>query len=461
MSATLYKRTGKHRQQQTRMIHGKYSFDYVTISLENDEEMNTKFTTKTNESGRLGTKEKDKNAWRNDFMEKLELSVLNKQIQERLKVTAKAQLNWLAPCFRTPNGARNSVVRRRCFCECIGPKFCEVCRRKIEKELSNRVPRIICDLRNSENELSVLERAEYFVTPEPKFSKHLKQASMLYKLEGYQGLQGNEIPDEQGLSIENPKNPAISRSSSYSSLTSSKDGELVNGVIVPSSPQNTPTSPVVFELPNINTPERSPDIPNDQSVLTSIPQLPAISNDHDIIFDQQYSPVSPNDQHILSNIHHSPQITSDIPSDPQNLPIFADIPQTPEIINDEPDIPDGSQMFHITHQLRSINELKADASSPNNNSPSDQNIPPIIPEQRSTSFRDSQRKTVSIVNDENDLNEATLSTSDTSSDASKIDVTQTDSNHTLPKLPHPIEPVLLQLKYINFSIYDYDCNLDK
>ena len=456
MSTTLYKRTSKYRQQ-SRIFKGKYSFDYVTLSLENDKEMNPKLTTKENDSG----VKKDKNAWRRDFMEKLELSVLNKHIHERLNVTTKAQLNWLAPCFRTPYEAKNSAVRRRCFCECIGPKFCEICRKKVEKELSSRVPRIICDLKNSENELSLLERAEYFVTPEPKFSKHLKQASILYKHEGYHSLQVDDQTtlrvDDQGSSIKTPQYHAISRASSYSSLTSSKHDEVVNGVIVPLSPQNTPTTPVVLGLPSINDPRRSPDIPNDESVPTSFPQLPAITNDPLKIFDQQNSCVSPNDEYMLSDIHQPPLIPNDIPNDPQNLSTFDDSSQSPETVN-ELDISNGSQMFHITHQLRSINELKADASF--HNSPSNQNIPPIAPEHLSSSSGDTQRKIVSSVNNEDDSSKSTQSVLDESAVSLKIDVKQTD-NHILPNLPHPVEPVLLELKYINFSIYDYDCNMDK
>ena len=460
MSTSVYKRTSKY-QQQSRIFKGKYSFDYVTLSLENDKEMNPKLTTKENESGA----NKGKNAWRKEFAEKLELSLLNKEIHERLRVTAKAQLNWLAPCFRTPNQARNSAVRRRCFCECIGPKFCEICRKKVEKELSSRVPRIICDLRNSENEFSLLERAEYFVTPEPKFSNHLKQASILYKREGYHSLEGDDQTtsrvNDQSSSINTPHYHAISRASSYSSLTSSKDDEAVNRVIVPSSPQNTPTTPVVLGLPSIHDPRHSPDIPNDQSVLTSFPQLPPITNDPLKIFDRQNSCASPNDQHMLSDIHQPPSIPNaiphDIPNDPQNFSTFDDSSQSTEIVN-ELDISNGSQMFHITHQLRSINELKADPGFHNN--PSNRSIPPIVPEQLSSNFGDTKRKIASSVNNEDDSSQSTHSVLDESAVSLKIDVKQTD-NHILPKLPHPVEPVLLELKYINFSIYDYDCNMDK
>ena len=456
MSSTVYKRTSKYRQQ-SRIFKGKYSFDYVTLSLENDKEMNPKLTTKENDSG----VNKDKNAWRKEFTEKLELSVLNKQIHERLKVTAKAQLNWLAPCFQTPNQGRNSAVRRRCFCECIGSKFCEICRKKVEKDLSRRVPRIICDLKNSENELFLLERAEYFVTPEPKFSKHLKQASIRYKLEGFQSLQDDDQTtlrvDDQGSTIKTPHYHAISRASSYSSLTSSKDDEVVNSVVVPPSPQNTPTTPVVHGLPSINGPRRSPDIPNDQSVPTSFHQLPAITNDLLKISDQQNSCVSPNDQYMLSDIHQPPSIPNDTPNDAQNFSTFDDSSQSPEIVN-ELDISSGSQMFHTTHQLRSINELKADASFHNN--PRNQNILPIVPEQLSSNFGDTQRKIVSSLNNEDDSSRSTQSVLGESAVSLEIDVRQTD-NHILPKLPHPVEPVLLELKYINFSIYDYDCNMDK
>ena len=439
----------------SRMLNGQYSFDYVTLALEKDKEISPKFTKKIHGSGTSQTQDNSKNAWQKEFTKKLEISVLNKHVHERLKATERAQLDWLTPCFRTPNGEGNSAVRRRCFCESIGPKFCEVCRRKISRELSNRVPRIIYDLRISENELSLLERAEYFVTPEPRFSKHLKQASNFYKFEGYQSSQGDQTTsntdEDQCLSIENPKNHAISRASSFSSLTSSKDHEFLNDAIVPSSPQNTPnTSPVVPKLPSITS---SPDIPNDQPVLTSVPQLPAITNnDPDVFCDAQNSPVIPSDQHILADIYEPQPIT--IPSDLHNLPdtpsyhhIPVDIPQTAGIMNG-PDIPNDSQMFHITHQLRCIDELKADASSLNN--PSNQHIPPIIPQQPSSNFSNSQSEMISALNNESDL-----------SCNSDVRRGPSDSNHILPKLSHPVEPVLLELKYINFSIYDYDCNMGK
>ena len=467
MSATTYKRSRRYRGQ-SRILNGEYSYDYVTLSLEKDKEMNPKITTAINGSTTSTSHDKDKNAWRKEFTEKLEHSVLNKHIQERLKITAKAQLDWLAPCFRTLNAKGNSAIRRRCFCESIGPKFCEVCRKKVKKELSNRVPRIICDLKNSENELSLLERAEFFVTPEPKFSKHLKQASNFYGMKGYQSLQEDENTKKECLSIENPENHAISRASSYSSLTSFKDHEFLNDVIVPSSPQNSPnTSPVVSELPNINSPEStsSADTGNGQHVLTSaVPQLPAIANDPDIICHQQNSPVTPKDQHVPSDIHKSQPLTNDIPNDPHDLPntasnqyILADIPPLRGKTN-EPDIPNDSHMFHITHQLRSINELKADASSHKNSSY--QNIPP---QQLLSNFSDSQNENISTVNNGNDLSKTTLSVLDDGTDSSKTDIKRSpsDSNHILPKLPHPVEPVLLELKYINFSIYDYDCKMDK
>lgn len=431
MSTAIYKRSDKYRQK-TRISNGKYSFDYVTLSLEKDQEISSKLATKGYGSEAPETCDEDKNAWRKEFTEKLEFAVLNKKIQERLRATARAQLDWLTPCFRTPNAQqRNADTRRRCFCESIGPKFCEVCRRKVQKDLSKRVPRIICDFRNPDNDLSLLERAEYFVTPEPKFSKHLKQASHFYEQEGYESSHGDKTPNEgQCLSTENPTLQAGSRASSFSSLTSSKDDEFSNDVNVPFSRENTPnTSPVVLELPLINSPDSFHDIPNDQSMLTLVPHLPEIRSDQN----------SPPDtlHHVLTDIPESIRITS------------------------ESDITSDTRMFHITHQLRSIHELKADASSPNDTS--NQHMPSITPKQPSSNFSDSQNEMVSTVNNERDSSNTTASdkTEVSKSENDDIKLITCDNNHILPKLPHPVEPVLLELKYINFSIYDYDCSLDK
>ena len=427
MSTAIYKRSDKCRQKSP-ISNGKYSFDYVTLSLVKDQEISSKLATNIFGSETSETRDKDKNAWRKEFTEKLEFAVLNKKIQERLKNTARAQLDWLTPCFRTLNAQQTKAdTRRRCFCESIGPKFCEVCRRKVQKDLSNRVPRIICDFRNPENDLSLLERAEYFVTPEPKFSRHLKQASHFYQQEGYESSHGDKTSNEgQCLSIENPTFQAGSRASSFSSLTSSKDGELSNDVNVPFSRKNTPnTSPVVLELPLLNSPDSSHDIPNDQSMRTLVPQLPEIRSDQNSLSD---------------TLHHV------LPDIPEPIP--------------ESDITSDTQMFHITHQLRSIHELKADASSPNNTS--NQHMPPTTPKQPSSNFSDSQNE-IPTVNNERDSSNTTVSdkTEVLKSENNDIKCITCDNNLILPKLPHPVEPVLLDLKYINFSIYDYDCSLDK
>ena len=419
MSTTIYKRSCRCREK-SRISNGKYSFDYVMLSLEKDKEARSKLPTKSYGSEvapESETRYEDKKAWHKEFTERLEFAVLNKKIQERLRATAKAQLDWLTPCFRTPNSWQtNTDTRRRCFCESIGPKFCEVCRRKIQKDLSNRVPRIICDFRNSENDLPLLERAEYFVTPEPKFSRHLKKASHFYEQEGYESSHGNRTP---------PKSHAGSRASSFSSLTSSKDSEVLNDVNVPFSRENTPnTSPVVLELPLINSPDRFHDIPNDQSVLNLDPHLPEVRS------IENSSP---------GTLHH----------------VLADILEPMKITSDS-DITNDSQIFHITHQLRSIHELKADASSPNDTS--NQHIPPVTPNEPSSNFSDSRTETMSTENNKSDTSKTVISDK---TELSNSIITETKRVDILPKLPHPVEPVLLELKYINFSIYDYDCNLDK
>ena len=397
---------------------------------------------------RISETHEDRNEWRREFKKKLEFAVLNKRIQERLKITQRAQLDWITPCFRKPNTDVIRDIRRRCFCESIGPKFCELCRRKVSKDLSKRVPKIICDLRSSKDELLLLERAEYFVTPEPRFSKHLKQASSFYKLKEF-------TQDEQCLSIENPKVDAASRTSSFSSVTSSDIGESPNDEIVPvPSPSSPNTSPLTHDLPSINCPKNSPDNLDYQCVRTSVPQLPEITCDPNVDTHQPTSPVTPDDKLKLVDIQQP--ITRDVQNDPHGSSnssshhhSLTDIPRSEEQ-SDDSDIHNDPQIFHITHQLRSIHELKADASNakfPSN--PNDQQVPTVTQEQLSNNFSQSQNEMSSTANEQSE-----------SSVSLKTDM-KSDCDHFLPKLLHPVEPVLLELKYINFSIYDYDCNIDK
>ena len=435
MSATCKPATGKRDgKYRRRTYNGKYSFDYVHLSLEDFEinpSPNGPETHKTQDDG--------KNAWRKEFAEKLKFSILNKEIRERLKTTEKAQLDWLTPCFRTLCDEPNFSMLRRCFCESIGPKFCEICRRKVNKDLSNRVPRMICDLRNSDNDVSMLERAEYFVTPEPKFSRHLKQATSFHRGGGNNSSQEDRTSpytgDDQYLSTKNFRH-VTSRASSYSSLSSNKSEDLKSEEV----PQNSPNvSPVIHELPILNTPTGSFVKPDHQLVLTSSninlpPLVPAIKSDVHIHDDTVQSPVIPViDEHIL-----------------------ADIPQIPEPTPTESDITYDSKIFHITHELRSIQELKAESCSLNNTE--SQHVLPVIPQQPSNKFDDKENSSPNVL---------FISQSDESSRSLKTNTKQTpctvlcDKNNALPKLPHPVEPVLLELKYINFSIYDYDCELDK
>lgn len=473
MSGSIHERTGKH-QWRRGIFNGKYSFDYVTLSLESEKEVNLKSsTTNCND---LGTSEKKKrgkhNVWRKEFAKKLQSCVVNREVQERLRILTRSQLDWITPCYKTPTVETNSAVRRRCFCENIGPKFCEMCRRKISKELCYRVPKIICDLKESGSKSSMLKRAQYFVTPEPRFSDHLKQASIFYKLEGNKSSPDNQATLDTCLNTEKSRNHAISRGSSFSSLTSLKDHEFFQDITVHSLPHNTPnTSPDVIELPHINNPNCSMAIHNTPNTSPDVTELPdinnsncsmAIHNQHvftSTVSDAngivQNSPVTTNYQQVLLDNQNTPLKTIASDQDVAHNPhVLNNVLQHHEIGNGSNacyETSSNSQMFHITHQLRSIKELKADKCSPTNTE--SQSISTLIYEQPSSCFSNSKK--------ENTFSVTSLSSSDGSCKSLESGTKRgviSEKSRALPRLPHPVEPVLLELKYINFSIYDYDCS---
>ena len=347
MAKRAYKRTTKMCEKK-QIISGQYSFDYIKVPLCSNKEI-------TSISSRQGYKPSfaDTNDYRYDFKRKLQFAVANESIQQKLERIEISQLSSLICCDRLSEKRSEPDVRRRCFCDSLGPKYCDTCRRKVKCGLIDVVPKIMEDLRP----LPSVETAER------KHLMHLKRASMFYDKKGYEDTKVE-------TDLTNCQHVSSSRTSSFSSIIQE-------------------ITPPIFSS-NIEETRCTSVDSDDPKPLT----LPAISRSSIIPYLPQ----------------HSPSISSSEEDD-----------STP------PDI------FHTTQQLRSIKELRGGMNERNNETTrsnvktSEENctIRSFSSGKNSNSLEDYKRKRYG------------------------------KGQNAVCKLSHPIEPVLLDLKYINFSIYDY------
>lgn len=203
------------------------------------------------------------------FVGRFKMFTKSKQIHDRLKRVASLREEQLMACLEDTKDKSILEVRRSCFCESVGRKFCALCRHKLNKEMSHELPRILVNHKGSTSDKVIAE--DQFLkdptkTPDPSLPMLLKQASEavntnaldLYQdwrthtsisMTDYDSCLSSVVPEIPGLIYS-----SSTRSSSVILNTSERSLVLPTSTAIHNEQDdqnNHCLSPVVPKLPNI------------------------------------------------------------------------------------------------------------------------------------------------------------------------------------------------------------------
>ena len=250
-------------------------FDYTILDISRSASSNNSTEprkTKSFKPGNLKKEETVRNLSHQVTVGRFEMFAKSKQICDRLKRVASLREEQLMACLEDTKNKTILEVRRRCFCESVGRKFCALCRHKLNKEISHELPGILVNHRGLKGDKVVAE--DQFLkdptqTPDPSLPMLLKQAS--------EAVNTNVVDFSQDLRTQTsvsttdddscvssyssvvPEIPSLIYSSSTSSSVTPKDlNTSEHSLVLPTSTavhneqddQNN-HCPVVPRLPNI------------------------------------------------------------------------------------------------------------------------------------------------------------------------------------------------------------------
>ena len=241
-------------------------FDYTILDISRSASSDSSTEprkTKGFKPGNLKKQETVRNSSHQVTVGRFEMFAKSKQICDRLKRVASLREEQLMACLEDTKVKTILEVRRRCFCESVGRKFCALCRHKLNKEISHELPGILVNRRGLKSDKVMAE--DQFLqdptkTPDPSLPMLLKQASEAVSTNALDLSQDwrsqtsvSTTDGDSYLSSHScvvPEIPSLIYSSSTSSsvipkgLNTSDDNEQ-------DDQNNHCLSPVVPKLPNI------------------------------------------------------------------------------------------------------------------------------------------------------------------------------------------------------------------
>lgn len=199
------------------------------------------------------------------FVERVEMFAQSKQIHNRLRKVARVREQELIACFEKAEDEAVCEVRRRCFCESIGPKFCAVCRRKLCKKLNDDLPRILEDVKESRGREWMIKR-EVMESPEPSLPRRFQQA--------FDSI--NVSNETKTLVLPQESRTSLCNSVSDDDIVSDVPVAMNSSLLLPSAPsKGTFVTDTSLILPTVEEPSGGED---NHPLSTVIPKLP-VTND--------------------------------------------------------------------------------------------------------------------------------------------------------------------------------------
>ena len=135
-------------------------FDYTILDISRSASSDSSTEprkTKGFKPGNLKKQETVRNSSHQVTVGRFEMFAKSKQICDRLKRVASLREEQLMACLEDTKVKTILEVRRRCFCESVGRKFCALCRHKLNKEISHELPGILVNRRGLKSDKVIAE----------------------------------------------------------------------------------------------------------------------------------------------------------------------------------------------------------------------------------------------------------------------------------------------------------------